>query len=377
LGCLSAEEATELIAIPSRGAGYSLEVHEAFIHHNSGIVGLIDSDLARSFVVRLGVVGGSAVCAIFLAVLSGSYSGQAAAQTDPNRKQPPGDRDEQPALRFNVDSTLVLIPATVTDSLNRFVLGLHKEDFHLFEDGVEQTIKSFSGEDAPLSIGLAFDTSGSMGEKLRNSRQAALQFLKAMNPQDEALLVEFGDRADLVAGFTSQMEDIQSKLISARPSGLTAMLDAAEMALREMKKAKNPRKAVLIISDGGDNNSKYTAAEIESLVREADVQIYAMGVFETYFLPRLTKEEISGPRLLAELAEQTGGRAFSATDSNDLPNVAGRIGIELRNQYVLAYSPKNQSKDGKYRRVEVKVKQPVGLTSVKVRWRLGYYAPSQ
>ena len=319
--------------------------------------------------VRLSVVGPSIVCAIFL--------GQAAAQTDPNRKPTPGDRDEQPALRFNVDTTLVLIPATVTDSLNRFVLGLHKEDFHLFEDGVEQTIKSFSGEDAPLSIGLALDTSGSMGEKLRTSRQAALQFLKAMNQQDEAFLVEFGDKADLAAGFTSRFEEIQSKLISVQPSGLTAMLDAAEMALREMKKAKNPRKAVLIISDGGDNNSKYTPAEIESLVREADVQIYAMGVFETSFLPRLSKEEVSGPRLLAELAEQTGGRAFSATDSNDLPNVAARIGIELRNQYVLAYSPKNQNKDGKYRRVEVKVTQPTGLTSVKVRWRLGYYAPSQ
>jgi len=302
-----------------------------------------------------------------LVVLAGSCAGQSAGQTNP----------EQPAPRFDVATTLVLIPATVTDSLNRFVLGLQKQDFHLFEDGVEQTITHFSGEDAPLSVGLAFDTSGSMGDKLRISRQAALQFLKTVNPQDEALLVEFNDRAALVSGFTSQIEEIQSKLISLQPHGLTAMLDAAEMALREMKKAKNPRKAILIVSDGGDNNSRYSASEIQSLVREADVQIYAMGVFEAPIFSGLTKEEISGPRLLSELAEQTGGRAFSASDPNDLPSVATRVGIELRNQYVLAYSPKNQNKDGKYRRVEVKVTPPSGIPSLKLRWRLGYYAPSQ
>lgn len=279
--------------------------------------------------------------------------------------------------RFNVDTTLVLIPVTVTDPLNRFVLGLQKEDFHLSEDGTEQTIIHFSGEDAPLSVGLAFDISGSMGDKLRTSRQAALQFFKTMNPRDEAFLIEFGDKAELSAGFTSQVEEIQKKLLTVQPGGLTAMLDAAEMALREMKKAQNPRKAILIISDGGDNNSRYTSREIQSLVREADVQIYAMGVFEPSIYLGLAREEISGPRLLSELAEQTGGRAFSASDPNDLPNVAARIGIELRNQYVLAYSPKNQNKDGKYRRVEVKVAAPAGIPKLKVRWRLGYYAPSQ
>jgi Ca-activated chloride channel family protein len=198
-----------------------------------------------------------------------------------------------------------------------------------------------------------------------------------MNPQDEAFLIEFNDRAELAAAFTSQIEEIQNKLISLQPRGLTAMLDAAEMALREMKKAKNPRKAIVIVSDGGDNNSKYSASEIQSLVREADVQIYAMGVFEPSIFSGLTKEEISGPRLLSELAEQTGGRAFSASDPNDLPSVAARVGIELRNQYVLAYSPKNQNKDGKYRRVEVRVTPPAGIPSLKLRWRLGYYAPSQ
>ena len=307
--------------------------------------------------------------ALFLIILEGSSVTRVTSQTLTS--------NQPPTPRFNVDSTLVLIPVTVTDRLNRFVLGLRQQDFHLLEDGIEQTIAHFSGEDVPLSVGLVFDMSGSMGDKLRTSRQAVVQFLKTMNPQDEAFLVEFSDRAELAVGFSSRMEVIENKLMSARPGGLTAMLDAGELALHEMEKAKNPRKAVLIISDGGDNNSRYSADDLESLVREADVQIYAMGVFEPSIFPALTREEVSGPRLLSELAEQTGGRAFSAADPNDLPGVAARIGIELRNQYVLAYSPKNQNKDGKYRRVEVKVSETAGIPSLKVRWRSGYYAPSQ
>jgi Ca-activated chloride channel family protein len=324
--------------------------------------------------VRFRVTGFPIVLAAFLVILGGLHG--AAVQSNRGSKSGGRNPDEQSA-RFNAETTLVLIPATVTDPLNRFVLGLQKQDFHLFEDGIEQTIAHFSGEDAPLSLGLVFDTSGSMGDKLRTSRKAALRFLTTMNAQDEVFLIQFSDRAELAVGFTSQTEEIQNSLTAVQPGGLTAMLDAAEMALRQMKTAKNPRKAILIISDGGDNNSRYTAAEIESLVREADVQVYAMGVFEPSILPHFTTEEVSGPRLLSELAEQTGGRAFSASDPNDLPNVAVRIGIELRNQYVLAYAPKNQKKDGKYRRVEVKVSKPAGVPNLKVHWRLGYYAPSQ
>ncbi len=236
----------------------------------------------------------------------------------------------------------------------------------------------FSGEDAPLSVGLAFDSSGSMGDKLRTSRQAALRFLTTMNAQDEVFLIEFSDRAQMAVPFTSQTDDIQKSLEAVQPGGLTAMLDAAQMALAEMKNAKNPRKAIVIISDGGDNNSNYTAAEIESLVREADVQVYAMGVFEpSLTIPGLSNEEVSGPRLLSELAEQTGGRAFSASDPRDLPNVAVRIGIELRNQYVLAYSPKNRKRDGKYRRVEVKVDKPAGMPDLKVALEARLLRPRQ
>jgi Ca-activated chloride channel homolog len=327
--------------------------------------------------VRLRVARSPLVLAAFLVILVASFAGRAAGQTDSGGKTAGSTAEEQSSPRFTAGTTLVLIPVTVTDPLNRFVLGLQKQDFHLFEDGAEQKIVNFSGEDAPLSLGLVFDTSGSMGDKLRTSRQAALRLLTTMNALDEAFLIQFSDHAQLAVPFTSETDQLQNSLASVQPGGLTAMLDAAGLALRTMQKAKNPRKAILIISDGGDNNSRYTAAEIESLVREADVQVYAMGIFEPDFLPVLSKEEISGPRLLSDLAEQTGGRAFSASDPADLPNVAVRIGIELRNQYVLAYSPKNQKKDGKYRRVEVKVNQPPGVPSLKVHWRLGYYAPSQ
>jgi Ca-activated chloride channel family protein len=280
-------------------------------------------------------------------------------------------------LTLRVDTTLVQVPVAVTDSLNRFVLGLQKDDFHLFEDGVEQNVSLFSGEDAPLSVGLVFDESASMDYKLRTSQAAVAQFLKSMNANDEAFLVEFSDSAKLSVGFTTNHGEIPDALRKAQPGGLTAMLDAINLALREMKKARNSRKAIVIISDGGDNHSKYTSAEIESLVREADVQIYAMGVFEPVLSFGLTPEEISGPKLLSEIAMQTGGRAFSAALMGDLPSVAARIAIELRNQYVLGYYPKNQTKDGKYRKVEVKLAQPRGVSPLKAHWRLGYYAPTQ
>jgi VWFA-related protein len=300
---------------------------------------------------------------------SGSALGQSAATTEAPR--------QGTELNLRVETTLVLIPVAVTDSLNRFVLGLQKDQFHLLEDSVEQNIAHFSGEEAPLSIGLVFDESGSMDYKLRTSQAAVAQFLKTMNADDEAFLVEFSDTAKLTVGFTAHIEEIQDALKKAQPGGLTAMLDAINLALREMKKAKNSRKAIVIISDGGDNHSQYTSAEIESLVREADVQIYAMGVFEPSLPFGLSAEEVSGPRLLSEIATQTGGRAFSAALMSDLPSVAARIAVELRNQYVLGYYPKNQTRDGKFRHVEVKVTQPRGVSALKAHWRLGYYAPTR
>jgi Ca-activated chloride channel family protein len=311
------------------------------------------------------------------------FSGLAVAPTSSEEKSPlatsaAADSQEHPVATFRAHTDLVLIPVTVSDTLNRFVLGLQKENFQLFEDGVEQNLAVFSGEDAPLSVGVLFDESGSMAYKLRTSRDAAAHLLNALDREDEVFLVEFANVAKVSIGFTGRTEEIQSALKNVQASGLTAMLDAIDTGLLEMKKAKNSRKAIVIVSDGGDNRSHYTAAQIEALVREADVQVYAMGVFEPVFSLGLTPEEISGPRLLSEIAAQTGGRAFAAALPDDLPSVATRIAVELRNQYVLGYYPKNKARDGKYRNVKVQVSQPPGLGSpLKLHWRLGYYAPAQ
>ncbi len=278
---------------------------------------------------------------------------------------------------LRVDTTVVEIPVTVTDPLNRFVTGLEKEHFRIFEDKIEQSVSYFSSEDRPISIGVVFDTSGSMGSKLQKSRQAVAQLMKTANPEDEFFLVQFSDRPELTMPFTRDVEEVQNRLMFTQPKGRTALLDGTYLAINEMKKAHNPRKALVIISDGGDNSSRYTESEIKNLVREADVQIYAIGIFEPVSSRGRTAEELSGPGLLTEVAEQTGGRHFPVENINELPDIAAKIGIELHNQYVLGYAPSNGEKDGKYRHVQVKLVQPKGLPPLRAFWRLGYYAPTQ
>src|SRR5580698_6700736 len=203
---------------------------------------------------------------------------------------------------IRVDTTLVLIPVAVTDPMMRFVTGLDKENFKLFEDKTEQVITQFSSEDAPLSVGIVFDTSGSMGGKLLKSRQAVTQFMKTANPEDEFFLVTFNDRPELVVSMTPDTEEIQNRLTFITGKGRTALLDGVYLAMNHMKKAKNPRKAILIISDGGDNSSRYTQTEVRNFVREADVQIYAIGIFEGLGARGRTPEEADGPDLLKDLA---------------------------------------------------------------------------
>jgi VWFA-related protein len=284
---------------------------------------------------------------------------------------------ESRPVDLRVNKTLVLINVTVTDPLNRFVTGLEKEHFRLYEDKVEQEITQFSSEDAPISIGLVFDTSGSMGPKLQKSRQAASEFFKTANPADEFFLVQFNDRPDLSVPFTTDTDKLQSALTFTQSHGRTALLDSVYLAMHEMKKAHNPRKALLVISDGGDNSSRYTETEIKNAVREADVQIFAIGIFESAANRGRTPEEAAGPGLLNELAEQTGGREYAVDNVAELPDIAAKIGIELRNEYILGYTPKNRERDGKYRKVQVKLNQPRGLPPLKAYFRLGYYAPSQ
>lgn len=304
-------------------------------------------------------------------------SSDAKISIEPRAKPQANRAAPTPRANIRVDTTLVLIPVTVTDPLNRFVTGLEKENFKVFEEKKEQEIVSFTSEDAPLSIGLVFDCSGSMGPKLEKSREAVAQFFRTANPEDEFSLVQFNDTADLVQHFTTSLEEIQNRLTFTQSKGRTALLDAIYLSIHEMKKAKNPRKALLIISDGGDNSSRYTEGEIKNLVKEADVQIYAIGIYEPIASRARTPEELAGPGLLTEIAEQTGGRQYPVQNLNELPDIAAKIGVELRHQYILGYAPQNVQHDGKYRRVEVKLIQPRGLGPLRAFWRHGYYAPPE
>jgi Ca-activated chloride channel homolog len=278
---------------------------------------------------------------------------------------------------MRVDTTLVLVPVTVTDARHRYVLGLEQRNFKILEDGVEQQIKQFSGEDAPLSVGFIVDISGSIGSKIDLCRQAVVQFLRTMNIQDEAFLVTFGDHAQVIAPLTRDTDKMANKLMTVPTGGMTALFDGVFAGLHEMEKALNPRKTLVVISDGGDNNSAFSAKEVLQKALESGVQIYAMGVFEPVGPLGLSLEEQRGPRLLSNISEQTGGRAFAASRMDQLPEVASRIAVELRNQYMLAFSPLNQAKDGTYRKLEVRLTEPAGITGLAARWRLGYYAPAQ
>ncbi|MBV8897911.1 MAG: VWA domain-containing protein [Acidobacteriaceae bacterium] len=279
-----------------------------------------------------------------------------------------------PQSRLSVETTLVVVPVSVTDHANRFVVGLEKQNFKVFEDGVEQKISQFSGEDVPLSIGILVDVSASIGSKMSTSRDAVAEFLKTMNMQDEAFLIEFNDHPDLAVPFTHSSQRIVDKLTDATPDGTTALLDAVNLGIETMKQARNSRKALLLVSDGGENSSHYAANDVKETIRKADVQVYGMGVLDPLSRLGIGLSPVTGPVFLANLCEQTGGRLFPANSYKSLPDIARRIGIELRNQYVLAYSPIKHERNGEYRKLQVKVTPPAGLADIKARWRLGYYA---
>ncbi|HEY7354619.1 MAG TPA: VWA domain-containing protein [Terriglobales bacterium] len=291
---------------------------------------------------------------------------------DPNATEGNGLRSRTPLVKSKVN--LVLVPVTVTDPMNRLVTGLDKENFQVFEGKERQEVRNFSSEDAPVSLGVIFDMSGSMSSKIERAREAVIEFFKTANPQDEFFLVAFADKPEEVSDFTQSIDDVQGKLVFTVPKGRTALLDAIYLGISKMREAKYPKKALLIISDGGDNHSRYTEGEIKSLVKEADVMIYSIGIYDHYFQ---TEEERLGPALLSDISDLSGGRSFTIDNPNDLADVATKIGIELRNQYVLGYRPKNPGHDGKWHKIKVKLLPPKGLPPLHVYARTGYYASSQ
>src|SRR5580700_11334423 len=314
-----------------------------------------------------GVALASLLCSA-LASPSWGQSSKPGPAPDPNNTQ---RIQRGKPLKSEVDITLVNV--TVTDPYGRLVTGLEQDAFRVYEDGLEQEVVRFSSEDVPISIGVIFDMSGSMADKIDKSRLAAVQFFRTANPQDEFFLVDFNDRAELVSSFTASVEELQNRLMFTAAKGETALFDGIYLGLSQMKGAHNTKKALLIISDGGDNHSRYTETDIRKYAREADVQIYAIGLYEPGGGP--TTEEQLGPALLSDLTQMTGGRTFGVASLKDLPDIATKISMELRNQYVVGYRPSDHAHDGKWRKIKVKLRPPKGLPPLTVYAKTGYYAP--
>ncbi len=303
--------------------------------------------------------------------------GQAAP---PSTVAPPdGDHPLNVHMRqLRVDVDLVLVPVAVADAANRPVTDLQRPDFMLFEGEQRQHIQYFSKEDAPISVGLILDVSKSMSNKIETERAAVAEFFKNANPQDDYFVITLSDRPRLIADSTQSIEEIKDKVALVIPDGNTALLDGIYLAVAKMRSAQYQRRALLIVSDGGDNHSRYKSKEIKSLVQEADVLIYSIGIFDNMPVPVFkTIEEKLGGRLLTEITEATGGRTIAADKRDKVPEIAATVSRELREQYVLGYRSNNALHDGKWRKIKVRVTASSGIPPLRAYYKPGYFAPER
>ncbi len=262
----------------------------------------------------------------------------------------------------------MFVKVSVTDPLNRYVTGLEKENFKVYEDKVEQTILHFSQQSAPISVGIIFDISGSMKDNnnIKKAKAAITRFLEAGNPEDQYFLITFNHKTNLAQGFTDQSSSLASDVAFQKPGGRTALYDAVYMGLDEVKEGRNEKKALILITDGEDNSSRYSPSEVREFAKESDVQIYGIGEEGKLGYGRSEIQNIVGI---------TGGRAFFPNNFNELDYYIDLVHAELRNQYVLGYVPTNKAHDGKWRRIRVKLDAPQGLPKLIVHAKEGYYAP--
>jgi Ca-activated chloride channel family protein len=280
------------------------------------------------------------------------------------------DSVQDKPIRVNVD--LVQVTATVTDPQNRYVTGLEQDSFQVWEDKLEQKIEYFSSEDVALSLGIIFDVSGSMKDKLSTARDAAVTFLKTGNPEDEYFLVSFASRPEVVEDFTTDITRLQNHLIFAPAKGMTALYDSVYVGLEKLKEGNHPKKALLLITDGEDNRSRYTFSNVKEFVKEQDVQIYAIGIVNDWNSQLGAGR--TGRALIEELSELTGGRSFFPDSVYELEDICTKIAVELKNQYVIGFRSTNEMRDGKWRKLRVQVTPPKGLPKLNVRSKAGYYA---
>jgi len=279
----------------------------------------------------------------------------------------------QNSQTLRVDVDLVLIHATVTDSDNQYVTGLKAEHFQVWEDKIQQEIKYFSTEDVPLSVGIIFDVSGSMQNVMPIARNAAVTFLRMGSPSDEYFLVQFSDAARLAQDFTRDIRELQQQIAFNSAKGRTALYDALYLGLNQVSRGMNSKKALLLITDGQDNHSRYSFANVKEFAREHDVQVYAIGIVDP---TTQGGSGFSGSAPLNTLASMTGGRTFFPESVLQLQEICMRIGLELKNQYLLGYKSSNEARDGKWRNVKLKIDRQKGMPRMNVRAKAGYHAPT-
>jgi len=284
----------------------------------------------------------------------------------------PGDA----AVSVRVNSDLVEIPVTVVNKADQVIEHLDKEVFAVYENGVPQTIAHFETGEAPISACVVFDSSGSMRDKLHRSIEAVKELLNAAISDDEYCLVRFSNEPELMVKISNGPDSVARAMDRIYPGGFTALLDAIYAGMQEVRNGHNRRKAIILISDGGDNRSLHTRQEIKQLVREADAQIYSIGIITPEAL-LVQPEEIVGPSLMENISHQSGGRLFRIHKSDDLPPAISKITVALRHQYVLGYYSKDDRHDGKYRRVTLKLNVPKTTSGLRAYWRAGYYAPNE
>lgn len=280
--------------------------------------------------------------------------------------------DGTPPAFFRAGANVVLVNATVLDRHNRPVRGLSRNDFRLFEDKKEQSISYFSEEELPLSLAVVFDTSGSMAGKVSQAREALDELLRDSNSADEFSLVTFADRPQWAVPWTNNAGDILAAVLFSKPHGVTSLLDAVAFAVQRMVDARNPRRAVLILSDGGDNHSRFTEGHIARLLEEAGVELYAVDMSPAWITRSRSPEEFEGPQLLDRLCDDAGGRYFQVDGAKELAAAARRISLELRSQYVLGYTPPDTAADGRFHRVNLQIVPTGQAPKLSVYWRHGY-----
>lgn len=337
--------------------------------------------------VSLGASGFLVVAFVFFSAISVWPQSSSVPPKDPPAKGQapaanPAKRDDRPsatqdkkaaeqeAIRLGVD--LVTVTVTVTDPYGRFVTGLDRDHFAIFEDKVRQKMEFFSDEDAPVSLGIIFDISGSMKNRIGRANHALQRFLESSHNEDDIFLVGFNQSTQVLSDFTSDTARLINSLVHIEPKGQTALYDAAYLGVEKVKQGRHAKRALIVISDGQDNQSRYTFQELRKLVKEADVQIYAIGITEFGSSDPL---DTQGQAILEEVSRITGGRAFFPTNEVELEEVVMRIALELRHQYSVGYVSLDQARDGRWRKIRVQVNPPKGLPRLFVRSKEGYYGP--